>query len=101
MTRKEEITKKINQLESDLYDVDNSYSYHTYQVEIYLEKKIKLNEQINDLKEELQEIESENLIAPLNSAIIALKNYCESRHECENCLLGHICKKEPCWWNEI
>lgn len=101
MTRKEEITKKIEQLEVDLCAVDKNYDYHATQVELYLEKKIKLNEQINDLKEELQEVESENLIAPLNSAIATLKNYCDSVEDCGVCLLKHICKKEPCWWDKI
>ena len=101
MTRKEEITKKIEQLEVDLCATDKNYDYYANQVELYLEKKINLNEQINNLKEELQEIESESLIAPLNSAITTLKNYCESRKECENCLLSRICKKEPCWWYKI
>lgn len=107
MTRKEEITKKIEQLEVDLCATDKNYDYYATQVELYLEKKIKLNEQINDLKEELQELENENLIAPLNSAIATLKNYCESRNnECSNCLLYDFCykhsyKEEPYKWVKI
>ena len=101
MKRKEEITKKIEQLENDLRTADMNYEYYANQAGLYSAKKIEINEQINDLKEELQKVESKNLISSLNSAIIVLKNYCESRHECENCLLGYICKKEPCWWAEI
>lgn len=102
MTRKEEITKKIDCLEDELYRVDSLYNIATRQVDVYLDKKIKLNEQINNLKEELQELESENLIAPLNSAITALQNYCNSRpDDCVNCLLDNICSKEPYKWEKI
>lgn len=101
MTRKEEITKKIEQLEVDLCAVDKNYDYHATQVEIYLEKKIKLNEQINDLKEELQEIESENLISPLNSAITAIKNYCAIQYDCVNCLLSENCGDNIENWEQI
>ena len=102
MTRKEEITKKIDSLEYELCVTDSRYELATRTVEVCLEKKIKLNEQINDLKEELQELESENLIAPLNSAIAGIRNYCNSiSDDCTNCLLCDICCKEPYKWVNI
>ena len=101
MKRKEEITKKIEELEQELCAADKNYDYYANQVELYLEKKINLNEQINDLKEELQEIESENLIAPLNYAITAIQNYCKTIVVCDKCLLKDNCEKIPYDWNEI
>lgn len=101
MTRKEEITKKIDSLEYELCVADSRYELATRTVEVCLEKKIKLNEQINDLKEELQELESENPIAPLNSAISTLKNYCYITGDCGCCLIRNICEEVPCGWDEI
>lgn len=101
MTRKEEITKKLEELELGLYRADLNYNHYTNLVYKYLEKKRNLNEQINDLKEELQELESENLIAPLNSAIATLKNYCGFQTNCRNCLLNSNCEENVSHWNKL
>lgn len=101
MTRKEEITKKLEELELGLYRADLNYNHYTNLVYKYLEKKRDLKEQINDLKEELQELESENLIAPLNYAITTLQNYCKTIVECDKCLLKDNCEKIPNDWEKI